>query len=141
MSLKEEQATEYLEEAALSLDSAIAIFDEACRTGKRLWAQVVKTAYDGMEAAISAALAARDVMIPKDHPEKISKFVNSYNAKGKLAGTLFFWLRKRGKSQYVDVRAGKVAVPHKSFDEGDADQAIADCKFVIGEIKRLLKIE
>ena len=139
--MKEKQAKEYLEEARLSLDSAIAIFDEACRTGKRLWVQAVKTAYDGIEQAVSAALAAKDIIIPKDHPEKISKFVNSYNMKGKLVDMLFFWLRKRGKSQYVDVRAGKVVVPHDSFDEGDAEQAKADCKLTIGEIRKLLKIE
>ena len=138
-SINEKRAEGYIEEAQFSLESAQAIFDEAQRTGKQLWAQAVKTAYDSMEQAVSAALAKEAIVIPKQHPAKITKFVNSCSASDKLKEALFFWLRKRAKSQYVDVIEDEVSVPHKQFNEEDAEHAITDCKFVIETVKKLLK--
>jgi len=140
MDINEKRAEGYLEEAELSLDSAKAIFDEAQRTEKKLWAHVVKASYDSMEQAISAALAIKDVMIPKDHPEKVSEFITNYNIQGKAADILLSWLRKRGKSQYVDVRGGKVSIPHEVFTEIDAEAIIIDCEFIIKYVKELIRI-
>jgi HEPN domain-containing protein len=141
MKLKDEQAKGYLEEAKLSLESASILFDEARRTGKMLWAHIVKTCYDSMEQAVSAAIAKKDEMIPKDHPGKIAKFINLYQIKeeSKPAKTLFHWLTKRSKSQYVDIKEGKVAVPYKFFTEEDAEAILDDCRLMINFIEEKLK--
>lgn len=137
MNLNEKRAEAYLQEARLSLESAQAIFDEAHRTKKQLWANIVKTSYDGMEQAISAALAKIDVIIPKEHPAKISAFINNIKADEKNKEALLFWLRKRSKSQYVDVIGEKVQIPHETFNEADAEKAIDDCKLMIGSVSKL----
>jgi len=134
----EDRANAYLEEAALSLESAKSIFNEATKTGKQLWAHVVKIAYDGMEQAISSALSAKGFAIPKEHPAKISSFLNNYKPGAKTESILLFWLRKRSKSQYVDIIEETISVPHKIFNESDAEKAIGDCKFIINFIKQLI---
>jgi len=138
MNLRERQAREYLEEAELSLVSAKAVLSKARTSGEKLWAHVIKAAYDAMEQAISAALARKGLLIPKDHPEKISTFVNSYELRDSdVAKTLFFWLRRRGRTQYIDIRRDKVFVPHEIFDEKDAERAIKDCERVIESVKEM----
>jgi HEPN domain-containing protein len=139
--LREEQAEKYLEEVRLSIESARAILDEAVRTKKELWANVVKMCYDSMEQAISAGIARKNELIPKEHPAKIAKFVNIYKLpeKSELSKILFFWLTKRGSSQYVDIRNNKIVVPHENFNENDAETALSDAEIVVNEIEKLIK--
>lgn len=138
MELKEEQAKKYLEEAELSLDAAKSVFDAAKSNSKKMWAQVVKGCYDAMEQAISAALAKKGLVIPKDHPTKVSEFLNTYKINEDFTKVLLFWLRKRSSSQYVDIKHGKVIVPHEVFSENDAEKAINDCGRIIAFIKELI---
>ena len=134
------QADEYLQEAELTLTASEVIFNRAKEIKKNLWAQVVKNAYDAMEHAISAALAMRRLMIPKDHPEKVTKFVNNFNLRNShIEKLLMKWVGKRGQAQYVDIRGGKLMVPHEIFDEQDAEEALRDAKEVIEFVRKLLK--
>jgi len=139
--LSEEQSKKYIEEARLSLESARAIFDGALRAERELWANVVKMCYDSMEQAVSAAIAKKDEIIPKDHPAKIAKFVNLYGLSNKsdISKILFSWLSKRSSSQYVDIKNGKIAVPHELFNEGDAEEAIDDARIVISLVGKMLE--
>ena len=141
--LKEQQAKKYIEEAELSLESAKAVFDEAVRTEKELWANVVKMCYDAMEQAISAAIAMKNEIIPKEHPAKIAKFVNLYNIaeKSEISKILFFWLSKRSSSQYVDIKNNRIVVPHETFNEEDAEEALSETKIIINEIGKILNKE
>ncbi|TRZ54681.1 HEPN domain-containing protein [archaeon] len=137
--IRERQSKEYLEEAELTLIAAEAVFKEAKETKKDLWAQVVKACYDSMEQAVSAALAKRGLLIPKEHPAKVTAFANSYLLRDSdVVGTLAKWLGMRSKAQYVDVRAGKIYVPHEIFDEWDAEEAIKDAKSVLDFMRKML---
>lgn len=137
--LKEKQAKSYLEEAELSLETAQIIFDKAKEEDRDLWANVVKTCYDAIEQAISAAIIKKDEVIPKDHPAKVKKFINLFKIDRGLQERIYFWLRKRSNSQYVDIKNDKIFVPHELFTEDDAQQALDDSKEIIGEIKGLIK--
>lgn len=141
MNLKKEQVKGYLEEAKLSVETAEIVLDKAKRTDIKLWAHIVKLCYDAMEQAISAAIANKNKLIPKDHPGKIAKFINLYDIKEdfKISKILFYWLTKRAQSQYVDIKEGKVMIPHESFNEEDAEIIIKESKFVIKEIEELIK--
>ncbi len=136
MELKDKQAEKYLEEAELSLKAAESIFD---LNDEDMHAHVVKNCYDSIEQAISSALAKKDLLIPKEHPAKITEFVNSYNPENKIKEILFYWLRKRSSSQYVDIKEGRVIVPHEIFGKEDAKKAIDDCGIIIEYIKKLIK--
>lgn len=68
----EDQANAYREEARLTLESAHSIYETATSGRGNLWAQVVKNAYDSMEQAISAAIAAAGEGIPRRHPAKVN---------------------------------------------------------------------
>lgn len=70
---------------------------------KTLWANVVKCCYDAVEQAVSAALAKKGEIIPREHPEKIKKLINVYTIEKTIENKLFYWLRKRSSSQYVDM--------------------------------------
>jgi HEPN domain-containing protein len=136
MDLKEKQAEKYIEEAKLSIEVAKSIFN----AGKeKTWAHVIKNCYDAIEQAISAALAKKDIRIPKEHPAKITEFINSYSPDEKITKILFYWLRKRSSSQYVDIKDGKVIVPHEIFTKEDAKKALEDCEKIIDFIKNLIK--
>ena len=127
MEIREKQAQKYMEEAELTLDAAKAIFETAAAENKNLYAQVVKTAYDAMEQAISSAIAKKEEVIPKDHPAKLIKLINLYDLKNeKEVKSLFYWLKERGKSQYVDIRGNKISVPHETFNKEDAENIIRD---------------
>ncbi len=136
MNLQDTQAKKYIEEANLTLDSARAIFNEAKR-GKPLWAQVVKLCYDSMEQAISAAIAKRGELIPKEHPEKVTKFIALYGEQ-RISKLILRWLGKRGRAQYVDIRGGRIVVPHELFNEEDAKLALEDATEIISDIKNLI---
>lgn len=141
MNLKKEQVKGYIEEAKLSIESAEIVLDKAIRIKKKLWAHIVKLCYDAMEQIVSAAIANKNELIPKDHPGKIAKFINLYNIKenSEISKILFFWLTKRAQSQYVDIKEGKVVIPHESFDEEDAELIIKESKYIIEKIENLIK--
>lgn len=122
----DEQATAYLREAALTLQSARTIFD-AEAPGDPLWAQVVKNAYDAIEQAVSAAIAAEEEPIPRRHPAKINAFLDLYD----LEERLLTWLRRRSDAQYVDIRGDEVTIPHEQFDESDAERILEDSGAVL----------
>ncbi len=136
--LKQKQADNYIREAELTLESAQAIFDKAKEENKGLWANVVKCCYDAIEQAVSAALAKKWEVIPKDHPEKIRKFINLYKADKAVEKKLFFWLGKRGSSHYVDIKNDRLSVPHELFGEEDAEEAMAYSEDIICYIKSLI---
>jgi len=139
MGIREEHAKKYLEEAELTLISAEAIFKEAKETKKDLWAQVVKNAYDAMEHAISAALAKKDLTIPKEHPQKITRFVDSFDLRDtETEEILSSWVGRRGRAQYVDIWKGRLSVPHEIFDEWDAADILKDARKIIDFVKRLI---
>lgn len=137
-SLKDKQAKSYLEEAELSLETAQIIFNKAKEDDKELWANVIKTCYDAIEQAVSAAIAKKNEVIPKEHPSKIRKFINLFEMDKELEEKLYFWLRKRSSSQYVDIKDDKISIPHELFDENDAKTALDDTREIIDKIKELL---
>lgn len=137
--LKEQQADNYLKEAEFSLDAAKAIFDKSKEEDKTLWANVVKCCYDAVEQAVSAALAKKGEIIPKEHPEKIKKRINLYDIEKAIEQQLFYWLRKRSSSQYVDIKNDRVYVPHELFSEEDAGECLEDSEEIIEYIRQ--KIE
>jgi len=137
MNLQKEQAKGYLEEAFLTLESAQAIFEKSSDE-KPLWAQVVKNCYDAMEQAVAAAIAFKGEIIPKDHPAKITKFIELYGRKNEIVQSLLDWLGKRAKAQYIDIIKGNVSIPHKLFTQKDAELAISDAKAIINKISKLI---
>jgi len=133
--LKEKQSKSYLEEAELSLETAQIIFDKAKEGDKDFWANVIKICYDSIEQAISAAIAKKNQRIPKEHPSKIKKFINLFEIDEELKEKLYFWLRKRSSSQYVDIKDDKISIPHELFDESDAQKALDDAREIIEKVK------
>lgn len=142
MDLRDRQAKGYIEEAELTLTSAEVILKEAKETGKNLWAQVVKNAYDSMEQALSAALAKKDLVIPRDHPAKVISFINTYNLRNtRIEALLSKWVGRRGRTHYVDIHRDKLFIPHEIFDEHDAEDVVKDASFVIEYVKKLVGIK
>ncbi len=89
MEKRKEQARAYLEEAELTLKSARTIIKTAKLQENRMWAQVVKNAYDAIEQAASAGIAARNQRIPRDHPAKIRNFTQAYKLDQELENSLY----------------------------------------------------
>lgn len=134
----EEQAEAYFNEARLTLESARAIHDVAGETAN-MWAQVVKNAYDAIEQAISAAIAASKERIPRDHPQKVTRFIDLDDPEERIEKTLLCWLRRRSDAQYVDIRGEEVNIPHELFDRTDAEEIVKDAETVLGRVERLLE--
>ncbi len=139
MNISQKQSSKYLEEAELTLLAAEAVFKWAKDEGKQLWANVIKSCYDSMEQALSAALASRGAVIPKEHPAKVRLFINLFLPPEELKQKIFFWLGKRARAQYVDLIEDKLYVPHELFTENDAEKALRDCKYVLQKIKEYHK--
>lgn len=136
-----EQAAAYLEEAQLTLDSARAIF-EAAETGQSdMWAQVVKNGYDAIEQAISAGIAGSGTRIPRQHPEKVAEFLDSYDPGDELHDSILHWLRRRSESQYVDIRGERINIPHEQFDRRDAERILADAESTITFVETVLPLD
>lgn len=127
----EEQAAAYLEEARLTLQSAHAIYESAERSDAALWATVVKNGYDAIEQAISAAIAAENQTIPRNHPAKINTFLEIHEIDDEIETTLLEWLRRRSDSHYVDIRGNEINIPHMTFDQEDARRILKDAEQVI----------
>lgn len=104
-----------------------------------MWAQVVKNGYDAIEQAASAGIAARDEVIPRDHPAKIRVFTGIYKMDQSLQKSLFDWLRRRSGSQYVDIVGDEIKVPHRSFGQKDAEKIVKDAEEVIELVRQELK--
>lgn len=138
MNLKQEQAKEYLNEAKLTLASAEAIFDKAETESLNLWSKVFKNAYDAVEDALSAAIAYKGEIIPKEHPGKVSVFIRLWKPPQKTIELLFKWLGKRSSAQYVDIKDGKINVPSKLFGRDDALIIISDAKEIIILVEKLI---
>ncbi len=133
MSTKEKQAEAYLKEAKLSVEAAKANLEKAQETQKSLWHNIVKSSYDAMEQAISAVLAHNEMSIPRSHPGKVEKFVKKFG-ESKITERIYKWLRKRSKTQYVDLKKDEIIVPHMFFDESDAESALDDAEFVVQKV-------
>jgi HEPN domain-containing protein len=132
------QATAYVAEATLTVESARAIYRAACESGEALWADVVKNGYDAIEQAISAVIAASDESIPRKHPAKVNRFVDVGDPPAEIEEVLFYWLRRRSHSQYVDVHGGEVTVPHTQFDRTDAERILEDAETVLKHVQSML---
>lgn len=132
---KEEQAAAYVREARLTLKSARTIY-ESSASGERMWAQVVKNAYDALEQAASAGIAHRGQRIPRSHTAKIKRFVELYDPVEELSESIFHWLGMRSDSQYVDIRGDEIVVPHELFNQDDAAKILKDAEEVIELIGR-----
>jgi HEPN domain-containing protein len=130
----DDQAAAYLEEAELTLDAAKAICNTADEA-QQLWAQVVKNGYDAIEQAASAAIAAQDHAIPRQHPAKINTFLDLYDLNEDLEDRLLYWLRRRSESQYVDIRGDEINIPHEQFDHTDAQEILNDADHVLAVVK------
>lgn len=139
MSLTQEQAKKYLEEAELSIIAAEGIFEKAKKEDKDLWANAVKACYDAIEQAISAGIAKKNEIIPKEHPAKIKKFTELYAVNKEIKNTIIYWLGKRSSAQYVDIKNNEITVPHELFTEEDAERAIEESKEAIEEIKKIIQ--
>lgn len=139
MDLGKKQSEKYLEEAELTLLSAQAVFERAKEEDKELWANVVKSSYDAIEQAVSAAIADKGEVIPKEHPKKIEKFINLFYPNEELKRKICFWLGKRSRAQYIDIFDDELSVPHELFHEEDAQKSLEDSKEIINEIKKLIK--
>lgn len=85
-----EQAQAYLEEARLTLASARAIFEAANSGRTDMWAQVVKNGYDAIEQAVSAAIAAAGGRIPRQHPAKITEFIDLYGPEDEFSERVLY---------------------------------------------------
>lgn len=138
MNLAEKQAEKYLEEAELTLYSAMTLFEKAKEEDKELWANIVKTCYDAVEQAISAAIAKKDEIISKEHPLKIKKFINLYEISEEIKNKIYFWLGKRSSTQYIDIKNDVVSVPHELFREEDANRALEESREILDEIRKIL---
>lgn len=94
-----------------------------------------------MEQAVSAAIANKGMIIPKDHPAKVTNFINIYDLRdSEIDILLSSWIGKRGKSQYVDIRRGKLFIPHEIFDEWDAEKALKDAKRIINFVTKIVNV-
>lgn len=139
MGIRQAQAKTYLEEAELTLDASKAIFEKAKNEHKDLWANVVKNCYDAIEQAVCSAIAGSDGEIPRAHPEKIHIFVRLFRPPRKLVKRLTYWLSRRAPAQYVDIRNGTLSVPHKLFNQTDAERCLKETREIIGTIKRMVE--
>lgn len=133
------QSEKYLEEAELTLLAAKAVFQKAKENNYHLWANVVKNCYDAMEQVVSAAIAWKDQVIPKEHPNKVRSFLNLFQPGEEIKLRIYYWLGRRARAQYVDQLGDKILVPHEQFNETDALKALEDCQIVITEIRKLIK--
>lgn len=130
-----EQADAYLEEAELTLQSARIIYD-ASSDDTGMWAQAVKNAYDAIEQAVSASIAAQDQAIPHRHPAKINTFIDLYEPDEHIEEQLLHWLQRRSDSQYVDIRGDRINVPHEQFSQEDAERILEDAETVLEYVKQ-----
>ena len=124
------QARSYLDEAEKTLDVA------RMARKKGYWAVCVKDAFDAMEQAVSALIAAKDEKIPKKHTGKIAFFTGLYKPDDVIKKSLLYWAGKRDRSRYVDYRDGKYVAPSDFFHEDDAHRIISDAEMILSYTRK-----
>jgi HEPN domain-containing protein len=122
-----EQASAYLSEAGTTLESARVLFED---DPEAFASQIVKNAYDALEQALSAGIAARGEDIPRRHGAKIQRYFEPLDAE-ELEQTAFDWHSRRSNAQYVDFRGSELSVPSKNFDENDAKRILTDTETIV----------
>ncbi len=132
-----EQASAYLSEAETTFQSAQVLFEN---DPDAFASQIVKNAYDALEQALSAGIAARSEDIPRRHGAKIQRYFEPLDA-NELERTAFEWHSRRSNAQYVDFRGSELSVPSMNFDRGDAKQILADTKTLLEFVRERLDDE
>ena len=112
-----EQASAYLSEAETTLESARVLAED---DPDAFASQIVKNAYDALEQALSAGIAARGEDIPRRHGAKIQRYFEPLDAE-ELEETAFKWHSRRSNAQYVDFRGSELSMPSKNFDRDNAE--------------------
>lgn len=128
---RSEQASAYLSEAVTTLESAKVLRDG---DASAFAPQIVKNAYDALEQALSAGIAARGDDIPRRHGAKIQRYFTPLDA-DELERTAFDWHARRSDAQYVDFRGDELSVPSANFDADDAREIVADAERIIEFVK------
>lgn len=131
---RSEQASAYLNEAETTLRSAKVLLDD---DPSAFASQIVKNAYDALEQALSAGIAARDENIPRDHGAKIQQFFEPLSGDEieALRERAFDWHARRSDAQYVDFRKSELSVPSENFDSSDAEAIVADTERVLAFVR------
>lgn len=129
-----EQASAYLSEAETTLESARVLAED---DPDAFASQIVKNAYDALEQALSAGIAARGEDIPRRHGAKIQRYFESLDAE-ELEQTAFEWHSRRSNAQYVDFRGSELSVPSKNFDRDDAEQILMDAEELLEFVRERL---
>lgn len=129
---RDEQTSAYLHEAQTTLRSARVLLED---DPDAFAPQVVKNAYDALEQALSAGIAARDEDIPRRHSAKIQEFFDPLDAND-LQETAFRWHARRSDAQYVDIKGGELSVPSSNFDRGDAERIVEDAERIIDFVRQ-----
>lgn len=124
---RSEQAKAYLNEAETTLESARILLE---RDPDAFAPQIVKNAYDALEQALSAGIAARDEDIPRRHGAKIQRYFNPVE-NDELERTVFDWHARRSNAQYVDFRGSELSAPSSNFDGDDARRIVHDAERVL----------
>lgn len=122
-----EQADAYLAEAETTLRSARVLHE---RDSAEFAPQVVKNAYDALEQALSAGIAARGEDVPRRHGAKIQRYFDPLDA-DELERRAFHWHSRRSDAQYVDFRGKELSVPSRNFDHEDAEEILDDAERII----------
>lgn len=131
---RSEQASAYLDEAETTLRSAKVLLDD---DPSAFASQVVKNAYDALEQALSAGIAAREEEIPRRHGAKIQRFFEPLSGDGidTLQQRALGWHARRSDAQYVDFRGSDLSVPSENFDASDAEEIVADAERVLAFVR------
>jgi len=129
---RNEQATAYLSEAETTLESARVLSE---RDPAAFASQIVKNAYDALEQAVSARIAARGADIPRRHGAKIQRFFAPLDA-DELESAAFEWHARRSDAQYVDYRGTDLSVPSENFDADDAESILEDADDIVEFVRR-----
>jgi HEPN domain-containing protein len=132
-----EQASAYLSEAETTLQSARVLFED---DPESFASQIVKNAYDALEQALSAGIAAREEDIPRRHGAKIQRYFEPLDAE-ELERTGFDWHSRRSNAQYVDFRGSELSVPSKNFDRDDAKEILADTEELLEFVRERMDDE
>lgn len=141
MNINDEQANYCMKEAELTFFVAKTIFERAETEDKPVWANIVKNGYDAMENAIVACIAKKGEIIPREsHPEKLTRFADLYQSESvEINKIMSYWITKRSRAQYVDIKDNKVLVPYLFFSKEDAIKILKDAEIVIKLAKQLME--
>ena len=131
------QASAYLSEAETTLRSARVLFGD---DPEAFASQIVKNAYDALEQALSAGIAARGEDIPRRHGAKIQRYFEPLDA-DELERMAFDWHSRRSNAQYVDFRGSELSVPSKNFGRDDAEQILTDTEELLEFVRERMAEE